>query len=226
MLFGVYAATAIHLFFLSVVSFLTDDLVQSPFFQRSKGFIFHSTKEWRSTIRTQPSLPPYLKKRRDNKSNTMVLPTQRHWGNISQQTHLPPSVESAIHFSCLLNIGRKKPLEPWIYLHQRVHDGQPDPSHHLSKFSEKYELIDQNPSNGISEKLPAYFLSLFLCNQPVLWIKQFLEHPKTPFVFWHSWHSQMWATTGNYWTLIKQRIFAPQNVRVNGDHQKYFEVCN
>lgn len=99
MLFGVYAATAIHLFFLSVVSFLTDDLVQSPFFQRSKGFIFHSTKEWRSTIRTQPSLPPYLKKRRDNKSNTMVLPTQRHWGNISQQTHLAPSVESAIQIS-------------------------------------------------------------------------------------------------------------------------------
>ena len=99
MLFGVYAATAIHLFFLSVVSFLTDDLVQSPFFERSKGFIFHTTKEWRSTIRTQPSLPPYLKKRRDNKSNTMVLPTQGHWGNISQQTHLPPSVESAIQIS-------------------------------------------------------------------------------------------------------------------------------
>ena len=99
MLFGVYAATAIHLFFLSVVSFLTDDLVQSPVFERSKGFIFHTTKEWRSTIRTQPSLPPYLKKRRDNKSNTMVLPTQGHWGNISQQTHLPPSVESAIQIS-------------------------------------------------------------------------------------------------------------------------------
>ena len=58
MLFGVYAATAIHLFFLSVVSFLMDDLVQSPFFQRSKGFIFHSTKEWRSTIRNPTFSPP------------------------------------------------------------------------------------------------------------------------------------------------------------------------
>ena len=190
MLFGVYAATAIHLFFLVWFRFSRTIWSNLHFFKRSKGFIFHSTKEWRSTYKNPTFSPPIPQEKEGQQSNTMVLPTQRHWGNISQQNTFASFSRIGHSFSCLLNIGRKKPLEPWIYLHQRVHDGQPDPSLHLSKFSEKYELIDQNPSNGISEKLPAYFLSLFLCNQPVLWIKQFLEDPKTPFVFWHSWHSQ------------------------------------